>query len=385
MNLGFLEHQQREDRRRAAAPRDRRGAHRASCRPRRGSTRRRSSARGIPTTCACARTRCACAAAGIPVELYADLPYAVVYGWPHWVTGDPPDPHLDVDAYWGERPRRRPRVVALDDDRPRQSSTRCARTRRSSPASTAARSACSAIRRSTGSRSTGRADPRSSATSIRRSRSAATRARPLRSSRDSRERHEVLVLTSDRDAAGAPRARRAARAAVRRAAPARGRARAVARRPRRASHARRRSTRSTRTSCTSRTASPSPRPRPLVAAASGKPVVYRLSELFMAESLYRGDRYLRNLLPGQRGLRAPWARCDQAVQSPARAPARTRARPLAPPCRGGPTRCGPTSRCRPRSSRARADDPPGHHARGGVRGARARAPRTRLRSSTSGG
>ena len=30
----------------------------------------------------------ACSDAGIPVDLYADLPYAVVYGWPHWVTGD---------------------------------------------------------------------------------------------------------------------------------------------------------------------------------------------------------------------------------------------------------------------------------------------------------
>jgi LmbE family N-acetylglucosaminyl deacetylase len=59
----------------------------------------------------------ACHAAGIPTELYADLPYAVVYGWPHWVTGDPPDPHLDVDAYWGERPPGEPRVVTLDEAR----------------------------------------------------------------------------------------------------------------------------------------------------------------------------------------------------------------------------------------------------------------------------
>ena len=57
----------------------------------------------------------ACAAAGIPVALYADLPYAVVYGWPHWVTGDAPDPHLDIDAYWGERPAGEPRVVMLDE------------------------------------------------------------------------------------------------------------------------------------------------------------------------------------------------------------------------------------------------------------------------------
>lgn len=50
-----------------------------------------------------------------------------------------------------------------------------------------------------------------------------------------------------------------------------------------------------------------PQAAPLVAAARGLPVVYRLSELFMAESLYRGDRYLRNLLPGRRGVHVPWA------------------------------------------------------------------------------
>jgi hypothetical protein len=42
----------------------------------------------------------ALAVAGLPVRLYADLPYCAVYGWPAWVTGDEPDPHLDIDAYW---------------------------------------------------------------------------------------------------------------------------------------------------------------------------------------------------------------------------------------------------------------------------------------------
>ncbi|HET8672119.1 MAG TPA: PIG-L family deacetylase, partial [Thermoleophilaceae bacterium] len=37
---------------------------------------------------------------GMPVWLYADLPYAARHGWPHWVTNQPPDPHLDVDRYW---------------------------------------------------------------------------------------------------------------------------------------------------------------------------------------------------------------------------------------------------------------------------------------------
>lgn len=37
---------------------------------------------------------------GVPARLYADLPYCAVYGWPSWVTGEPADPRLDVDAYW---------------------------------------------------------------------------------------------------------------------------------------------------------------------------------------------------------------------------------------------------------------------------------------------
>jgi glycosyltransferase involved in cell wall biosynthesis len=51
-----------------------------------------------------------------------------------------------------------------------------------------------------------------------------------------------------------------------------------------------------------------PQAAPLTAAATGVPIVYRLSELFMASSLYTGDRYLRTLLPGARGLRGAWAR-----------------------------------------------------------------------------
>jgi LmbE family N-acetylglucosaminyl deacetylase len=37
---------------------------------------------------------------GIPFELYADLPYAVRFGWPSWVTGFPPRPYLVPDALW---------------------------------------------------------------------------------------------------------------------------------------------------------------------------------------------------------------------------------------------------------------------------------------------
>jgi LmbE family N-acetylglucosaminyl deacetylase len=65
----------------------------------------------------------AAAAAGVPVELYADAPYAVQYGWPGWVTGEEPDPRLDPEVAWragkADLPhlltRERARVVALDD------------------------------------------------------------------------------------------------------------------------------------------------------------------------------------------------------------------------------------------------------------------------------
>jgi LmbE family N-acetylglucosaminyl deacetylase len=58
---------------------------------------------------------------GVPLQLYADLPYATRFGWPDWVTGRPSDPHLDVDAHWETNPfipdRRGARVVALGDQR----------------------------------------------------------------------------------------------------------------------------------------------------------------------------------------------------------------------------------------------------------------------------
>lgn len=38
-------------------------------------------------------------AGGVPVRLYAELPYAVRYGWPEWVTGRPARPELDLDAW----------------------------------------------------------------------------------------------------------------------------------------------------------------------------------------------------------------------------------------------------------------------------------------------
>jgi LmbE family N-acetylglucosaminyl deacetylase len=38
--------------------------------------------------------------AGMPVSLYADLPYCVLHGWPDWVEGREPEPNRNVDAFW---------------------------------------------------------------------------------------------------------------------------------------------------------------------------------------------------------------------------------------------------------------------------------------------
>ena len=51
--------------------------------------------------------------AGLPVTLYADLPYCVLHGWPHWVDGTELDPHRDVDAFWMEFLKGVPELRAL--------------------------------------------------------------------------------------------------------------------------------------------------------------------------------------------------------------------------------------------------------------------------------
>jgi LmbE family N-acetylglucosaminyl deacetylase len=61
---------------------------------------------------------------GIPVVLYADLPYAAYFGWPSWVTGDEPDELLDPEVDWEialrgapvARERLVPGFIRLDDD-----------------------------------------------------------------------------------------------------------------------------------------------------------------------------------------------------------------------------------------------------------------------------
>jgi LmbE family N-acetylglucosaminyl deacetylase len=52
-------------------------------------------------------------AAGMPVTLYAELPYCIFHGWPAWVDGREPEPSRDVDAYWLSFLERVPEMPAL--------------------------------------------------------------------------------------------------------------------------------------------------------------------------------------------------------------------------------------------------------------------------------
>src|SRR5262245_14958898 len=60
----------------------------------------------------------------VPISLYADLPYAIEWGWPHWVTGERPRPFLVPEARWDRvldavsvpRAHLVPRVEALGVD-----------------------------------------------------------------------------------------------------------------------------------------------------------------------------------------------------------------------------------------------------------------------------
>jgi len=54
------------------------------------------------------------AGAGMPVELYAELPYCVFHGWPAWVDGLEREPNRDVDAYWKSFLQDVPEMPALD-------------------------------------------------------------------------------------------------------------------------------------------------------------------------------------------------------------------------------------------------------------------------------
>jgi LmbE family N-acetylglucosaminyl deacetylase len=50
---------------------------------------------------------------GVPVHLYADVPYAVAFGWPDWVTGTSAGERIDVDAFWQRLERDVPSIASL--------------------------------------------------------------------------------------------------------------------------------------------------------------------------------------------------------------------------------------------------------------------------------
>jgi LmbE family N-acetylglucosaminyl deacetylase len=81
------------------------------------------------------------AASGVSLELYADLPYATALGWPSWVTGDEPDPHLVPDAAWSrvlrdvaDPDRLEPVVTRFDDAEREAKLVACRRYRSQWPA-----------------------------------------------------------------------------------------------------------------------------------------------------------------------------------------------------------------------------------------------------------
>jgi LmbE family N-acetylglucosaminyl deacetylase len=58
------------------------------------------------------RFAAALAQAGLPVRIYADIPYVSGYGWPSWVTGEPSDPRLRVDVHLAGLLRQVPELSA---------------------------------------------------------------------------------------------------------------------------------------------------------------------------------------------------------------------------------------------------------------------------------
>ena len=100
---------------------------------------------------------------GMPVTLYADLPYCILHGWPGWVDGRDVDPHRDVDPFWLSFLEDVPEMPALRSanverlDAPaaaaKLEAMRCYRTQFASLSYGAG--ACSAIPRSTASRCAG--------------------------------------------------------------------------------------------------------------------------------------------------------------------------------------------------------------------------------------
>jgi LmbE family N-acetylglucosaminyl deacetylase len=63
------------------------------------------------------RLALAAARQGVQAWFYADVPYAVAFGWPHWVDGSQPDERLDIDAFWRRLGRDVPTIGNVRDAR----------------------------------------------------------------------------------------------------------------------------------------------------------------------------------------------------------------------------------------------------------------------------
>ena len=121
-----------------------------------------------------------------------------------------------------------------------------------------------------------------------------------------RERHDVLVLTSERDRPGPEEG---VRRELPYAGPRRREALSAPRKTRTAVAVTERALADFRPDLVYVASSLAiPHAAALTAAGTGLPLVYRLSELFLASSLYRGDRFLRELMPEGHVLRRGWGR-----------------------------------------------------------------------------
>jgi LmbE family N-acetylglucosaminyl deacetylase len=96
LNLGFLDAQYRDA---PLSPAEVANAVRAVA-PAASELHAPAALGGHPDHAAVREAALALAERGPRLLLYADLPYATGYGWPHWVTGAAPVPHIVPEANW---------------------------------------------------------------------------------------------------------------------------------------------------------------------------------------------------------------------------------------------------------------------------------------------
>jgi hypothetical protein len=81
---------------------------------------------GHPDHLLARRYALALVAGGMPVTLYADLPYCLMHGWPDWVDGRTADPTRNVDPFWEQFLDGVPRMPPLRDAHVRRLDDRAA-------------------------------------------------------------------------------------------------------------------------------------------------------------------------------------------------------------------------------------------------------------------